>query len=61
MQRGVDLAIEDHLGNAAAVTDINKNEVAQVAAAVYPAHEHNFFVCIGGAQCAAGMRPLKIA
>jgi hypothetical protein len=61
MQCRVRLAIENHLAYAAAVADIDEDKIAQVAAAVHPAHEHNVFVGIGGAECAAGMRPFEIA
>ena len=47
------LFIEHHLGNAAAVAHIEEDQVAVIAAAVHPAHEHHVFAGVGGAQFAA--------
>jgi len=52
------LFVEDNLGDAGAVAEIDKDQVAVIAAAVDPAHESDGLACIGGTQFAATMRPL---
>jgi hypothetical protein len=58
---GGQLLIEHDLGNARAVAEIEKNEVAVVAAPVNPAHQNHLLPGAGGAQVAAKMRSFKIA
>jgi hypothetical protein len=47
------LLVEDDLGDAGAVADIEEDEVAVVAAAVDPAHEDDVLVCVGCAEVSA--------
>ncbi len=58
---GRQLLVEHNLGDAGAVAKVEKDEVAVVAAAINPAHQHHLLAGIGGAQVAAQMRPFKIA
>ena len=50
---GDKLLVENDLGDAAAVAEVEEDEVAVVAAAVDPAHEDDVLACVGGAQIAA--------
>ena len=61
MALGRQLLVEHDLGDAGAVAEIEKDEVAVVAAAVDPAHQNHLLAGVGGAQVAAKMRPFKIA
>jgi hypothetical protein len=45
--------IEHNLSQTRAVAQVNKNQVAQITAAVHPAHEDSFFASVGGAQSSA--------
>ena len=56
---GGQLLVQHHLGNAAAVAQIEKDEIAVIAAAVDPAHHHHVLAGLGGAQFAAEIRPFK--
>ena len=58
---GDELLVEHDLGDAGAVAEVEKDEVAVVAAAVDPAHEDHLFAGVGGAQLAAEMRAFEIA
>ena len=58
---GVRLVVEHDLGDAGAVADVDKNEVAEVAAAVHPSHEDGFLAGVGGAQCAAHVGASQVA
>jgi hypothetical protein len=49
------------LGNSGTVADIDKDQVSQIAAAIYPTHEHRFVAGIGSAQCAAHVGSSEIA
>ncbi len=51
---------DDHLRDAAAVAQVEEDEVAEVAPAVDPAHENNFRAGIGGAQRATHMSAFEI-
>jgi hypothetical protein len=51
--------VEDDLGDAGAVAEVEEDEVAVVAAAVDPAHEGNGLAGIGGAQVAAHLGALQ--
>ena len=53
---GRELLVEHDLGDAGAVAQVEEDEVAVIAAAVDPAHQHHLFAGVGGAQCAAEMR-----
>jgi hypothetical protein len=50
---GSELLIEDNLGDAAAVPEVEKDEVAVIAAAIDPAHEDYLLAGVGGAKIAA--------
>ncbi len=45
-----ELDVDDDLGDAGAVAQINEDDVAEVAAAVDPSHEDGFLAGIGGAE-----------
>jgi hypothetical protein len=53
MAFGGQLFIEHDLADAGAVAEIEKDEVAVVAAAVDPAHEDDLLAGVGGAQVTA--------
>ena len=55
MQPGIGFVVENNLGDAGAVTQIDKNDVAEIAAAVNPAHERDGFAGIGSAEFSATM------
>jgi hypothetical protein len=59
MAIGHELLIEHHLRDAGAVAHIEKDEVAVIAAAVHPAHQHHRLAGVGGTQFAAEMRPFE--
>ena len=58
---GRELLVENNLRDAGAVAEVEKDEVAVVAAAVDPAHEDHVLAGVGGAQVAAEMRAFEIA
>ncbi len=58
---GRQFLVQDDLGDAGAVAQVEKDEVAVVAAAIDPAHQDHLLACVGGAQFAAEMRPFQIA
>ncbi len=60
MQRGIGFVVENNLGDAGAVTQIDKNDAAEIAAAVNPAHERGGFAGIGSAEFSAAMCTLEI-
>jgi hypothetical protein len=59
MQHGIGL-VENDLRDSSTVAQIDKNDAAQIAAAVNPAHERNGFAGIGGAEFSATMSALEI-
>ncbi len=61
MAFGRELLIQNNLGDAGAIAQIEEDEVAVIAAPVDPAHENDLLACVGGAQCAAEMRAFEIA
>ena len=58
---GRQFLVQHHLRNAGAVAHVEKDQVAVVAAAVHPAHQHHVLAGVGGAQCAAHVRSFEIA
>ena len=52
--------IEDNLKDAGAVADVEKEEIAEVAAAMDPAHDDDVAAVVGRAQLAAIMRALQL-
>ena len=50
---GREFLVEHHLGNAAAVAQVEEDQVAVVAPPVHPAHHHHGLAGVGGAQFAA--------
>ena len=61
MAIGRELFVKHDLGDAGAVAEVEEDEVAVVAAAVDPAHEHNLLAGVGGAQVAAEVGPFETA
>ena len=53
MNGSIHFVIEDDLGNAAAVAQIDEDDLAEIAAAVHPSHEDSFFARVGEAQSPA--------
>ncbi len=53
MDRGISLLVEHDLSHAAAIANIDKNQVAKIAPPVYPSHEHGLFARISRTQSAA--------
>ena len=60
MQRRIGAVVEDQLGGAGAVAEIDEDQVAEIAAAVDPAHEHHLFACIVSTKLSAHVRAPKI-
>lgn len=61
MALGGNFFVEDDLANAGAIAQVEEDEIAVVAAAVHPAHQHHVFARIGGAQISAEVSALQIA
>ncbi len=57
---GAGLGGDDDLGDAAAVAQVEEDQVAEVAAAVDPSHENDFGAGIGGAQRPTHMSAFEI-
>ena len=55
MNGRIALLVEHHLGDAAAVANINKDQVAQVAPPVDPSHEYGLLAGVSRTQSAAHM------
>ena len=53
MGGGVEFAVDDYLGDAGAVAEVDEDDAAEVAAAVDPSHEHGLLPCVGGTEGAA--------
>ena len=47
---GVELFIEHDLSNSSAVAKIDEDQLAEIAPAMDPAHEHDVFIGVGGAE-----------
>ena len=58
---GVRLLADDDLRDAGTIAHVDKDEIAKIAATVYPSHENSFFAGIGGAQRAAHVSTLQVA
>src|SRR5208337_269185 len=58
---GIEFVVEDHLGYAGAVAQVDEDDLAEVAAAVDPSHEHNFLACIGESKLPAHMSSPEVA
>src|SRR5580700_2133221 len=58
---GIVLTAEDDLRHAGAVTDIDEDDGAEIAAAVDPSHEDGLFAFIGRAQSAAHVSTSQVA
>ena len=61
MRRRLCLFVKDHLHHAGAVAHIEKEQIAEVAAACDPAHYNSVAAYVLGAQFAAVMRALQVA
>jgi hypothetical protein len=59
MRRVVQLLIKNNLRKPRAVALINKDQIAEVAPLVHPAHEDYIFVGVRRAQIPAIIRPLQ--
>jgi hypothetical protein len=59
MRGGVLLFVEDNLRQSRAIAQINKNQVAEIAPPVNPAHQDDLFAVIASAKIAAVMRSLQ--
>ena len=61
MRRGLCLFVKNHLNNAAAVADIEEEQIAEVAASRHPAHYNGIAPFVLGAEFAAVVCALQIA
>ena len=61
MNGGIALFIEDNLDHTCAVAHVDKNDVAEITAAVHPAHEDSFLLRIRKAQRAAHVGTSQVA
>ena len=61
MRRGLRLFVEDHLHDAGAVAHIEKEQIAEVAAACDPAHHNRVAPFVFGAQFAAVVCALQVS
>ena len=55
---GREVLVQDNLRYAGAVAQVEKDEVAVIAAAVDPAHQHHVLAGIAGAKLATGVGAL---
>jgi hypothetical protein len=60
MRRGLRLFVEDHLHDAGAITNIEKEQIAQVAPPRYPAHDDRIAPVVLGAQFATIVCALQV-
>jgi hypothetical protein len=56
----VELGIEDHLGEAFPVPQVDENDPAMISSTLYPAHEYHFFIHISGGKLAAVVGSLHL-
>jgi O-acetylhomoserine/O-acetylserine sulfhydrylase-like pyridoxal-dependent enzyme len=61
MYGGVQFVVEHDLGHAGAVAQVDEDDLAEIAAAVDPSHEHNFFARIGEPKSSAHMSSSEVA
>ena len=61
LRQGIALLVEHDLSDAGAVANINKDQIAEVAPPVHPAHEHGLLARVRWAQSAAHVCTSKIA
>ena len=61
MQRRIRFLVEDNLRDSGAVAQVDEYELAEIAAAMDPAHDHDVSVGVRGAQGAAVMRAFQIS
>ena len=57
----IDIFVEDRLGEAFAVAQVDEDHAAVIAPPVDPAHQEDLLARVGGAQLAAGMGAAKVA
>ncbi len=57
---GIQFVVEDDLGYAGAVAQVNENDLAEVAAAVDPSHEDNFLARVGEPEGSAHMSSSEV-
>jgi hypothetical protein len=58
---GLRFFVEDHLDDAGAVADVEEEQIAEVAAAMDPAHYDGRFAGVGGAEGAAVVGAFQVA
>jgi hypothetical protein len=58
---GIPFTIENDLGDAAPVAQVDENDVAQVTPAVHPSHEHSLFAGVGWAQGSAHVSASQVS
>ena len=58
---GAGVGRDDHLRDAAAVAQVEEDEVAEIAPLIDPSHEHNLRAGVGGAQLATHMSTFQSA
>ncbi len=58
---GLRLFVEDHLNDAGAVAHVEKEQIAEVAAAMDPAHDDGIAAFVGGTKGAAVVCALQVA
>ncbi len=61
VDRRVGVGMKHDLRDAIAVAQVNKDDTAQVATPVDPAHQQGPLARVGGAQLTAGVRAAKVA
>ena len=52
---------DHHLRDAAAVAQVEEDEIAEIAALVHPSHEHDLGTGVRGAQLATHMSTFQVA
>jgi hypothetical protein len=61
MQGGVALRTEYNLRHSLPVAQMNKNDSAQIAPPVHPAHHQGTLALVAGAQCSTVVCPAEVA
>ncbi len=57
---GSGIGSDHNLRDPAAVAQVEKDKIAEIAPLVHPSHEHNFGAGVGGAQLAAHMSTFQV-
>ncbi len=61
MRRRIQFAVHHHLGHTGTVTQVNKNDAAEIASAVDPSHEHGFFPRVRWTESATHLSAFQVA